>query len=86
MKAYDTHHSILRLIENMDEGNKQPFRLLLDCGDDDGLSVESAMAHIAMKEKGFMHEFRIGDGKHNWTYWHASLPGVLEFITGEFRR
>ena len=32
------------------------------------------------------HEFRIRDGEHNWTYWRASLPEVLNFISIGFHQ
>ena len=44
----------------------------------------NSLVHIAMRKKEIPHEFRIRDGAHNWTYWRASLPKVLEFVSMGF--
>ena len=83
---YDKNHSIIRLMENMPEDQKDAVRFYLDCGDDDGLSVENALVHVAMKKHDIPHEFRIRDGKHNWTYWREGLKEVLSFISKDFHK
>jgi enterochelin esterase-like enzyme len=83
---YDGNHSILRLIEEMPKEDLNAFRIYLDCGDDDGLSIENALVHVALKQNGIKHEFRIRDGNHNWTYWRAGLENVLEFATEDFHK
>jgi enterochelin esterase-like enzyme len=45
----------------------------------------NSLAHI-MRKKNIPHEFRIRDGAHNWTYWRAALPVVLEFISKSFHQ
>ena len=57
-----------------------------DCGDDDNLSEGNSLVHIAMRKKAIPHEFRIRDGAHNWTYWRAALPTVLEFVSQAFHQ
>jgi len=84
--AYDSNHSIIRLVENMPEEQKNSVRIYLDCGDDDGLSVENALVHVAMKRNNVPHEFRIRNGSHNWTYWREGLQEVLPFITQSFHK
>jgi enterochelin esterase-like enzyme len=83
---YDRNHSIIRLVENFPDDQKKAVRFYLDCGDDDGLSAENAMVHIAMKKNNILHEFRIRNGGHNWTYWREGLKEVLTFITEGFNR
>jgi enterochelin esterase-like enzyme len=84
--AYDQQHSILRLVETLPEDQLKSVKWYLDCGDDDGLSVENALVHVALKKKGIPHEFRVRNGGHNWTYWREALPQVLEFVTASFHK
>lgn len=83
---YDANHSIIRLVEKMPEDQKDAVRFYLDCGDDDGLSVENALIHVAMKKHGIPHEFRIRQGTHNWTYWREGLKDILPFISQSFHK
>jgi enterochelin esterase-like enzyme len=39
-----------------------------------------------MRKKEMPHEFRVRDGGHNWTYWRASLPTVLSFVSDSFHQ
>ncbi len=59
---------------------------ILMYGDDDFLYEGNALIHIAMRQKGIPHEFRMRNGEHNWAYWRVSLPEVLEFISRGFHR
>lgn len=84
--AYFKKYSVLYLIENMKDDQKKSVRWYIDCGDDDFLYEGNSLAHIAMRKKEIPHEFRIRDGGHTWTYWRASLPTVLEFISMAFHQ
>jgi enterochelin esterase-like enzyme len=79
-------YSVLELINNMPEEQKEAVRWYIDCGDDDFLGEGNSLVHIAMKKNEIPHEFRIRDGMHNWTYWRASLPEVLRFISMAFHQ
>ena len=57
-----------------------------DCGDDDFLYEGNAKLHIALRDAGIPHEFRMRDGEHNWTYWRTGIVDALAFIGGRFRR
>ena len=85
-QKYYEHHNALSLIENMKDENKKAVRWFFDCGDDDFLYEGNSLAHIAMRKKGIPHEFRIRDGRHTWTYWRASLPNVLKFVSETFHQ
>jgi enterochelin esterase-like enzyme len=85
-QAYFKRYSVLNLIENMPDDQKNAVRWYIDCGDDDFLYEGNCLAHIAMRKKEIPHEFRIRDGVHSWTYWRASLPKVLEFISADFHQ
>jgi len=85
-EAYFKQYSVLNLIENMPDDQKKAVRWYIDCGDDDFLYEGNCLVHIAMRQKEIPHEFRIRDGVHSWTYWRASLPNVLEFVSMGFHQ
>jgi enterochelin esterase-like enzyme len=85
-EAYFNKYSVLNLIENMPDNQKRAVRWYIDCGDDDFLYEGNSLVHIAMRKKEIPHEFRIRDGGHTWTYWRASLPTVLEFVSMSFHQ
>lgn len=78
--------SVMALVNNMPDSLKKAVRWYIDDGDDDFLYEGNALVHIAMRKKEIPHEFRIRDGGHTWTYWRASLPAVLEFISQGFHQ
>jgi enterochelin esterase-like enzyme len=86
IKSYYNHQSVLNLINTVPDSLQKSVRWFIDCGDDDFLFEGNSLAHIAMRKKNIPHEFRIRDGAHNWTYWRASLPVVLEFISKSFHQ
>jgi len=85
-EAYLKKYSVLSLIENMPDDQKEAVRWYIDCGDDDFLYEGNSLVHIAMRKKEIPHEFRIRDGVHSWVYWRASLPDVLEFVSMAFHQ
>lgn len=84
--SYYNRYSALALIGNMPDEQKKAVRWYIDCGDDDFLYEGNALVHIAMRKKEIPHEFRVRDGGHTWTYWRASLPKVLEFVSDSFHQ
>lgn len=86
IEAYFNRHSAVALVENMPEEDKDKVRWYIDCGDDDFLYEGNSLIHIAMRKRDILHEFRIRDGAHNWTYWRESLPAVLEFVSDAFHQ
>ena len=83
---YYKRYSVLALVNNMPDSLKKAVRWYIDDGDDDFLYEGNCLVHIAMRNKEIPHEFRIRDGGHTWTYWRASLPNVLEFISDAFHQ
>jgi enterochelin esterase-like enzyme len=74
------------LINNVPDDQKKAVRWYIDDGDDDFLYEGNCLVHIAMRKKEIPHEFRIRDGGHTWTYWRASLPEVLAFVSQGFHQ
>ncbi len=83
---YYNSHSVLAMMNNMPDDQKKAVRWYIDDGDDDHLYEGNCLVHIAMRKKEIPHEFRVRDGGHNWTYWRASLPSVLEFVSQAFHQ
>ena len=83
---YFNINSVLPQINTISDQQKKAVRWYIDCGDDDRLGEGNMLVHIAMTKKDIPHEFRIRDGGHTWTYWRASLPKVLEFISMSFHQ
>jgi enterochelin esterase-like enzyme len=86
LETYFNNYSVLNLINKMPADQKKAVRWFIDCGDDDFLFEGNSLVHIAMRKNDIPHEFRIRDGAHNWTYWRASLPVVLEFVSDAFHQ
>ena len=84
--AYYKNYSVLELIKNLPEDQKNAVRWYIDCGDDDFLFEGNSLAHIALRKREIKHEYRVYDGGHNWTYWRRALPTVLEFISDAFHQ
>lgn len=86
VEEYYQQYSVLELIENWPEENKNAVRWYIDCGDDDFLYEGNSLAHIAMRKKEIPHEYRVRQGGHTWTYWRESLPVVLSFVSDAFHQ
>jgi enterochelin esterase-like enzyme len=86
ISKYYERHNVLSLVNNMPDSLKKAVRWYIDDGDDDFLYEGNCLVHIAMRKKEIPHEFRVRDGGHTWTYWRASLPSVLEFVSAAFHQ
>ena len=84
--AFYKRQSVLELVKNLPDSLKKAVRWYIDCGDDDFLYEGNSLVHIAMRKREIPHEFRIRDGAHNWSYWRAALPEVLQFISMSFHQ
>lgn len=81
-KPYD----VITYFENLPEKAESKTKWYISCGDDDHLSPNNALLHIAMKSKGIPHEFRIHNGAHDWSYWRNVLPEFMTYISDSFRK
>ncbi len=75
----------IELIQNSDLKGIKTVRMYIDCGDDDFLYKGNSTFHIALRDLGVPHEYRVRDGRHSWTYWRSVLPEGLKFIGDSFR-
>jgi enterochelin esterase-like enzyme len=79
-------YGVVYQMNNSDVEGIKSVRWFIDCGDDDFLFEGNSLVHITMRKREIPHEFRIRDGAHNWTYWRASLPEVLRFVSDGFHQ
>jgi len=86
INAWYKKYSVLELIKNMPDDQIKSVRWFMDVGDDDFLYEGNSLIHIEMRKRKIPHEYRVRDGAHNWTYWRASLPVVLSFISDAFHQ
>jgi enterochelin esterase-like enzyme len=86
VEKYFKSISVLQLIDQMPDDQREAVRWYIDCGDDDFLFEGNSLVHIAMRKKEIPHEFRIHNGGHTWTYWRTALPTVLTFISEAFHQ
>lgn len=79
-------NSVLHLLENLPDAQRNDIYYYIDCGDEDTLLHGNNLIHELMREKGIRHEFRVRDGGHTWTYWRTALPEVMQFVSARFNR
>lgn len=86
LQPYFNRHNAISLMETVPLDDIKSIRWFFDIGDDDFLYEGNSLLHIAMRKKEIPHEYRVRDGAHNWTYWRASLPVVLSFVSDAFHQ
>lgn len=86
LTAHFAANDILSLTEKANSETLKQVAYYIDCGDKDFLIKGNMSLHSLMIDKAIPHEFRVREGEHNWTYWRASLPEVLRFVTRNFHR
>ncbi|MGY4538503.1 enterochelin esterase-like enzyme [Mucilaginibacter sp. UYNi724] len=83
---YYNKYSVSQLMNAIPDAKKKDVRWFMDVGDDDFLYEGNGLVHNLMRKNNIPHEYRVRDGAHNWTYWRASLPNVLEFVSQAFHQ
>jgi len=79
-------YDAISYFENLPANTESKTKWYIVCGDDDRLSANNSLLHIAMKSKGIPHEFRIHNGAHDWSYWRNVLPEFMKYISDSFRK
>ncbi len=79
-------YSVLEMIQRMPANEISQVKFYIDCGDDDFLYKGNAALHVALRDKGVDHQFRIREGAHNWTYWRGNIIHGLKFMGDAFQR
>ena len=79
-------NSPLHLLDTVDKEKLQSIRWYIDCGDDDFLYKGNSAMHVKMRNLEILHEYRVRDGGHEWSYWRSGLYDGLIFISQKFHR
>ncbi len=93
-KEYDAilgrHHRVSpdKDLFNLAEKVKNPPRIYLSCGEQDGLWDDNVRFVEHLNEVGIPYRFDYRPGDHNWRFWDQSLQDCLGFFfeedSGEF--
>ncbi|MBQ8839489.1 MAG: esterase family protein [Bacteroidales bacterium] len=77
---YKSHCPFYQFVpENLNELSK--VKWFLHCGDDEEqLLIANDNLHVQMRDYGYEHEFRIGDGGHSGDYWRNAVRETLPWI------
>ena len=60
-------------------------RWFLTCGDDEEqLLIANDDLHVQLRDNGYDHEYRVGNGAHTGSYWQNALREVLPFFSSCF--
>lgn len=62
------------------------MKIYFDCGEQDDYGFERGARALdrILTARGIPHEFHLYPGGHNWSYFAAHLPGLLEFESHAF--
>lgn len=55
-------------------------------GADDPFFEGSADLHLAFRDSGLRHRFRVSEGNHDWLFWRNALPEALRHIDAVLTR
>jgi enterochelin esterase-like enzyme len=61
-------------------------RLYFDIGADDPFFEGTADLHIALRNAGIRHHFRVNDGGHDWIFWRGTLERAILHIDAVLTR
>ncbi len=86
LKKWYKDYNVFELFEQIPQEKKSDIKWFITCGDDDALSVNNTELHILLKKLNIPHEFRMSDGKHDWTYWRSVLSDMLIFVSDNFKK
>jgi len=86
LEVYYGKYSTLEQVRNMPEEQIDQVHWYIDIGDDDFLFEGNSLVHIEMRKRKIIHEYRVRQGGHSWTYWRESLPEVLSFVSEAFHQ
>lgn len=76
----------IHIVQNSNLEKIRSVRMYIDCGDDDFLYRGNSMFHILLKDMNVPHEYRVRDGRHQWSYWRSGLKDGLKFIGTSFHQ
>jgi enterochelin esterase-like enzyme len=84
-KTWHDYYTV-EIVQTHDKDVLNSVRYYMDCGDDDFLCEGNCTLHIAMRERGINHEYRMRNGGHQWSYWRSGIKDGLAFISESFHQ
>ena len=78
-------NSIIFLVKQLNEDQKNLVHFYIDIGDDDFLYKGNDLLHTTMRDLNIPHEYRVSNGSHNWDYFRSGLPEILTFVSESSR-
>ncbi|HML66010.1 MAG TPA: alpha/beta hydrolase-fold protein [Dysgonomonas sp.] len=65
--------------------NKCDLKIFIDNGDDEQtLASSNEELHMLLRDKKIVHEFRVRNGGHEFSYWREAMYNGLNFISDSF--
>ena len=79
---YYKAHCPLHQFTAANKGLYSSVHWFLTCGDDEQqLLFANDDLHVMMRENGYEHEYRVGNGGHSTSYWRAALEEILPWFS-----
>ncbi len=86
LTPYFIEYSPFHFFDQNDLSEFSSLKLFFVCGDDEEtLSVTNGALHNLLRTKNFDHEYRMGNGGHDFSYWNKVIPEALRFINKGFQ-
>ncbi len=86
LTSYFTQNSPFHFFDGNDLSAFSSLKLFIACGDDEEtLSVTNGTLHNLLRSKNFDHQYRMGNGGHDFSYWYKVIPEALRFISKGFQ-
>ena len=77
---YKQHCPLYQFVPGNEEALSQ-VHWFLTCGDNEQqLLIANDELHRLMRDNGYAHEYRVGDGGHSSSYWRPALDEALPYI------
>ena len=86
ISEYWKSNNPLYMAKTLDIEKLKSVKYYFDIGDDDFLYKGNSEIHMLFRALEIKHEYRVRNGKHNWTYWRTGIIDALAFIGESFRR
>lgn len=77
-------YSPLYLFKTLPSEQLKKTRWYIDIGDDDYLHEGNDQLHTLLRNRAVLHEYRVRDGSHNWSYWASGLEDGLIFLSKSY--
>jgi len=78
------NESVFYLLKSVPVEQLKKVRFYIDCGDDDFLYRGNSEFHVALRDAGIAHEYRVRDGAHSWEYWRTGIDYAFSFLSKSF--